>query len=194
MYQYGNDGDEHQFTETQHNQLYFINNLNRVTESKSFRVNYTAYDIRRRQDFLRPGHGSFIMTLSCEDRAESHASPFWYAQVLHAFIIPFVHVAPDSRNRSPQTMEVLWVRWLGIVPGYTWGFKVAHLPKVGFVPENDDEPFGFLDPSLIIRRCHLIPVFSEGRTNALLRRGESVARQPGDIDDWSKFYVNMFVP
>lgn len=191
LYQYDYDGDERGFTAAQRGQLFFIDNLNRVIESKSFRVNYTSYDIHRQQDFLRPGHGGAIMTLSRKDKADSH--PFWYAQVLRAFIITFVHVAPDSRNHSPQTIEVLWVCWLGIVPGYRWGFKVARLPKVGFVPEQDNDAFRFLDPSLVIRRCHLIPVFSEGRTDTLLRPGKSITRQPGDIDDWSEFYVNMYV-
>lgn len=189
--QYDYNEGERQFTATQRSQLHFLEDLNRVIAPKSFRVNYTSYDIRRNQDYMRPGPDCTIMTLSCEDSPDSH--PFWYAQILRAFVIPFVHTAPDARNRSPQTMEILWVRWLGIVPGYIWGFKVARLPKVGFVPEQDDEAFGFLDPSLVLRRCHLIPAFSEGRTNALLRPGKSIARKPGDIDDWSEFYVNMSV-
>ena len=191
LYQYDYNGGEHQFTTTQHSQLHFLEDLNRVIESRSFRVNYTSYDIRRKQDYMRPGPDCTIMTLSCEDGPDCH--PFWYAQILRAFVIPFVHIGPDARNRSPQTMEVLWVRWLGIVPGSIWGFKVARLPKVGFVPEQDNEAFGFLDPSLVIRRCHLIPAFSEGRTDALLRPGKSIARKPGTVDDWSEFYVNMSV-
>lgn len=189
LYQYNYDGDEHQFTADQHRQLHFIDSLNRVIESKTFRVNYTAYDIRRRQDFIRPGHNATVMTLSREEKTDSH--PFWYAQIIRALIIPFVHLEPDSRNRSSQTMEVLWVRWFGIVPGYKWGFKAGRLPKVGFVLEQDADAFGFLDPSLVIRKCHLIPVFSQGRTNTLLRHGISIARQPDDVDDWTEFYVNM---
>ena len=131
------------------------------------------------------------MVLSREEGPSAH--PFWYVQVLRAFLIPVVHVALDARNHSPQTMEVLWVCWLGIELGYRWGFKVARLPKIGFVPETDENPFGFLDLSLVIRGCHLIPAFSEGRTDTLLRHGESFARQPGETDDWCAFYVNMYV-
>ncbi|KIM55818.1 hypothetical protein SCLCIDRAFT_30082 [Scleroderma citrinum Foug A] len=116
------------------------------------------------------------MVLSREEGPSAH--PFWYVQVLRAFLIPVVHVAPDVRNCSPQTMEVLWVRWLGIELGYRGGFK---------------NPFGFLDLSLVICGCHLIPAFSEGRTDTLLRREESFARQPGETDDWCAFYVNIFV-
>ena len=62
---------------------------------------------------------------------------------------------------------------------------------VGFIPDNDNLAFGFLDPSLVIRGCHLIPCFSNGRTAALLRQGASVARRPSEDDDWCSFYVNM---
>ena len=90
-------------------------------------------------------------------------------------------------------MEVLWVRWLGVVPGYKWGFSQARLPKVGFVPDNNDNAFGFLDPSLVIRGCHLIPSFSNGRTDTLLRKGTSVVRNSTVEDDWCSFYINMYV-
>ena len=191
LYQREYDGDERRFSAVEHSHLHFVNNLNRIIEPKTLRVNYTSYDIRCHQDFMRPGHGCTVMVLSREDGPGSH--PFWYARVLRAFLIPVIHAAPDARNRSPQIMEVLWVRWLGIEPGYRWGFKVARLPKIGFVPETDKNPFGFLDPSLVIRGCHLIPVFSEGRTDTLLRRGLSFARQPEETDNWCAFYVNMYV-
>lgn len=89
-------------------------------------------------------------------------------------------------------MELLWVRWLGVEPQYSWGFREARLPKVGFVPEGDYNAFGFLDPSFVIRGCHLIPSFSDGRTTALLQQGASVARHPTNDDDWCSFYVNIF--
>ena len=90
-------------------------------------------------------------------------------------------------------MELLWVRWLGVEPKYRWGFRSAQLPKVGFVPESDDNVFGFLDPSLVIHGCHLIPCFPDGHTTALLKQGHSVARGPTEEDDQRSFYVNMYV-
>ncbi|KIM59155.1 hypothetical protein SCLCIDRAFT_27457 [Scleroderma citrinum Foug A] len=191
LYQYEYDRDECQFSAVKHSHLHFIDNLNNVTESKTFHVNYTSYDICHQQDFMQPGHGCTIMVLSREDGPGAH--PFWYAQVLQAFLIPIIHTVPDALNRSQQIMEVLWVRWLGMEPGYRWGFKAACLPKVGFVPETDENAFGFLDPSFVIRGCHLIPAFSEGRTDTLLRRAESLARQPGETDNWCVFYVNIFM-
>ncbi|KAF8834144.1 hypothetical protein BDN67DRAFT_985532 [Paxillus ammoniavirescens] len=80
-----------------------------------------------------------------------HAHPFWYACVLRAFQISVRHVGPNSKGPSPCTMEVLWVHWLGVEPDYQWGFKNACLPKVGFVPDMDENVFSFLDPSLVFQ-------------------------------------------
>ena len=157
-------GDEHIFDDTERNNLRFLN-LNRVIESRIFHVNYTLYDIRCKQDVLWPGRNCSIMTFSREDDLTGH--PHWYAHLLRAFHIDVLHVGPHARCHSPQRMEVLWVRWLAVEPDYCWGFHEAQLPKVGFVPESDEHAFGFLDPSLVIRGCHLIPSFSNGRTNNL---------------------------
>ncbi|KAI6097728.1 hypothetical protein EDD16DRAFT_1499085 [Pisolithus croceorrhizus] len=116
---------------------------------------------------------------------------FPYAQVLRALHVNVLHIGPNGRCRSPQDMELLWVRWLGVEPQYSWGFQEAWLPKVGFVPEGDYNAFGFLHPSFIIHGCHLIPSFSDGRTTALLRQGASVARHPTD-DDRCSLYINIF--
>lgn len=78
----------------------------------------------------------------------------------------------------------------GVVPRYHWGFKDGRLPKVGFIPDSP-AAFGFLDPSLVVRACHLIPAFADGRTDDLLRHGPTVARPFGEVDDWNAFYVNM---
>ena len=131
------------------------------------------------------------MTLSKEEDPDCH--PFWYCQLLKAFSVD-IHFCPGGVSSAKDTMEVLWVRWLGIDPEHKWGFRHCTLPKIGFVPEDGDSPaFGFLDPSLVIRGCHLIPAFVNGRTDHLLRSGPSVVRLPGETDDWASFYVNMSV-
>jgi hypothetical protein len=103
-----------------------------------------------------------------------------------------MHSGIEARNRSVQHMEFLWVRWFGVEPGYRWGFKAARLPKIGFLPDTDDGAFGFLDPSLVIRGCHLVPSFANGRTSQLLRTSTlTAARHPDETDDWANFYAMM---
>jgi hypothetical protein len=60
------------------------------------------------------------------------------------------------------------VHWFGKEPQYTSGSRRAHLPKVGFVESTDEFAFSFVDPVNVIRGCHLIPAFHEGRTVNLL--------------------------
>ena len=131
------------------------------------------------------------MVHSCEEEADAH--PYWYARILGVFTVRVLHTGQYARNRSVQYMEFLWVRWFGLVPGHTSGFKAARLPKIGFVPDTDDASFGFLDPSLVIRGCHLIPAFNEGKTADLLRASRTAGRRPGDAEDWKAFYVNLCV-
>ncbi|KAF8240699.1 hypothetical protein L208DRAFT_513054 [Tricholoma matsutake] len=91
-------------------------------------------------------------------------------------------------------MEFLWVQWFGMEPNYCWGFKTARLPKVGFVPNSDDTAFRFLDPSLVIRGCHLIPCFTSGCTPDLLSTSSlTAACQPDEVNDWTNYYVMIFV-
>ena len=122
----------------------------------------------------------------------NNAHPYWYAQVLGIYHTHVSTTHPAASKHSAQRMEFLWVRWLGIEPGYRSGSKVARLPKVGFVEDADEDAFGFLDPDLVIRGSHLIPDFNSGRTrNLMLYDGPTIARPHDDKDDWTNFYVNM---
>lgn len=56
---------------------------------------------------------------------------------------------------------------------------------------TDHMSFVFLDPSLVIWGCHLIPAFSDDCTSEPLQVGPSLARLPGKVDEWATFYVNM---
>ena len=182
------DGDEHQFTNAERNTVRIVDN--RIYSAKVLRVNYTTYDVRRDQDSMNPStEHRDIMVLSPEEGEDAH--PYWYARVIGVFHARVLHTGPQAVNRSVQHMEFLWVRWFGIVPGHKYGFKVARLPKVGFVPDTDDQAFGFLDPSLVIRGCHLIPAFADGRTSELLTTQNTAARLPGEIDDYVAYYVSM---
>jgi hypothetical protein len=130
------------------------------------------------------------MVISSETGANAH--PFWYARVLGVFHAQVYHIGRSAKNRSKQHMEFLWVRWFGTVPGYRSGPQVARLPKIGFICDTDESAFGFLDPSHVVRGCHLIPAFADGRTSGLLTNPHSIARPPGETDDWVAFYAMMY--
>lgn len=147
-----------------------------------------------------------VMVISRETTKNHH--PFWYARVLGVFHTKVIHTGPQSLNHSVQHMEFLWVRWFGMEPDYKSGSTFARLPKVGFIPdtgsiacpdlniaglpESDNGAFGFLDPSLVLQGCHLVPCFHGQRTSNLLSTTAPTAARPlGETDDWVNYYVIM---
>ncbi|KAJ7138764.1 hypothetical protein C8R43DRAFT_1131929 [Mycena crocata] len=186
------DGDEAEYSEAQHNTVKIIHNT--MFPVQTLRVNFTTYDMWRDQDTINPRSHPSVMVLSPETTDNTH--PFWYARVLGIYHVEVLHTGSESRNGSSQHMEFLWVRWYGTEPGYRSGFKAARLPKIGFVPDSDEYAFGFLDPSLVLCGCHIVPAFAAGRTSSLstLPPGQSTAaRAAGETDDWENFYVVIWV-
>jgi hypothetical protein len=156
------------------------------------RVNYTSYDLRRKQDVITPALHLDVMVLSCEDGEDIH--PFWYARVIKIFhLLVCHHGSPfqieDTLSKF-QHMDVLWVRWFGLDADAWGGWSKKHLNGVSFIPSDEVGAFGFLNPALVIRGVHLIPNFPWGFTN--LRLPPSIACPIADGDqDWDSYYVNL---
>ncbi|KAG5634064.1 hypothetical protein H0H81_003567 [Sphagnurus paluster] len=156
------------------------------------RVNYTTYDIRRASDTISPRTHCHVMV--CSPKIGPNTHPFWYAQVLGVFHADVLHRGPRSDDPDKRHhMQFLWVRWLGLEPGYRSGCQFARLPKVGFVPDSNPYTFGFLNPSDVIRGAHIIPAFAADKTLELLAAQHTVARALNSTKDWVNFYINIFV-
>jgi len=183
------DGDTNQlFSEDNRNSVRIRNNV--IFRLATLRVNYTTYDMRRDFDTINSKTHPFVMVPSPETERGAH--PFWYAAVLGVFHADVQYTGEDSRDFRHNRMEFLWVRWLGVVPGRSFSQKHAQLPKIGFVPDSDEFAFGFLDPSHVVRGCHLIPSFVDGKTQDLLSTdGRSLGRVGTEDDDWANYYVGM---
>lgn len=149
-------------------------------------VHFTTYDLRREYDTVNPRTHGNVMVLSGETNP---SDPYWYAQVLGIYHME-VWISTGARPVK-RHLEVLWVRWLAAIQGYTSGAEHARLPKIGFVEEFDRDAFGFLDPGQVIRGAHLIPAFAAGRGVSSLHYGKSLARPGGQLDDWEEYYVGM---
>ena len=183
------DGDTHEsFTDEDRNSIRIRGNT--IYRHRTVRINYTTYDMRRDYDTINPRTHPFIMVASPETEPDAH--PFWYAAVLGIFHADVQHTGRRSCDFRLREVEFLWVRWLGVVPGCSFGRKQAKLPKIGFVPDSDEYAFGFLDPVRVIRGCHLIPSFADGKSRDLLStQNATEARPDGSIDDWLNYYVGM---
>ena len=185
------DGDSHT-TFTPEDRLTVRLQNQTIFRVSTARINYTTYDLRRAYDTINARTHPFVMVSSAETQPGAH--PFWYAAVIGVFHANVQHVGKHSRDYRIQRMEFLWVRWLGTIPDYSFGRQQALLPKIGFIPDSDEFAFGFLDPSLVLRGCHLMPAFAAGRTTKLLTTtpgSVTEARQPGEEDDWTNYYVGM---
>lgn len=133
------------------------------------------------------------MVLSHEDPDDDNdPHPYWYARIIGIFHAQVRHVGPNSRSPETQKMDFLWVRWFGRDLTHPTGFEARRLHRLGFLPSNTIDAFGFLDPNEVVRGVHLIPAFAYGHTSDLL--GPSIARQPSENDeDWVYYYVSMYV-
>ncbi|KAI0710356.1 hypothetical protein C8T65DRAFT_807981 [Cerioporus squamosus] len=160
--------------------------------------------MRRSQDVIDPASHPDIMTLSHEDDHETNSGnvhPYWYSRVIHIFHINVYRTdaVPGTPASRPQRMDILWVRWFGLDPTTPHGFKAKRHPRIGFVPHDDGIPFGFLDPTVVIRGSHIMPVPSYDHTPDLLppsiaRHGQNVYEKPEYHDqDYQYYVVNMFV-
>ena len=50
-----------------------------------------------------------------------------------------------------------------------------------------DGPFGFIDPVLVLRACHIIPRFCKGKR---YEDGKGMSFCGRDSSDWNEYYIN----
>ncbi len=178
------------YSDEDRNSVHFVGQ--KIYSVRTCRLFYTTYDLQRNSDTINPRTHPDIMLRSPE--TEEGAEAYWYARVIgvyHANVWVERTDIPDARR--VRRMDFLWVHWFGKEPEYIAGSRRACLPKVGFVESTDEFAFSFVDPANVIRGCHLVPAFHEGRTVELLPVPRTVSRclNPGDHDNWVNFYVNM---
>lgn len=177
---------EHSFSREDYEQIHIAKD--QFFEHKTLRINYTTYDLRRVQDSLSATNHADIICLSRDEEADH---PFEYARILRLFHVVATHQVPGGSS-MPLSFNILFVRRYRIDPTYHAGFKQKRLHRIQFLPQDDSDAFGFIDPDNVIRAAHLIPGFRYGSTNTLLQ-GISIARAPDEDDDWLYFHINMSV-
>lgn len=152
------------------------------------RVNYTTYDIRRKQYTFNPRTPNCdIMVLADSDDDSLH--PFLYAQILGIFHVNVIYTGPEAVNFHPQPFYFLWVRWFQ--PDKEAGdWARSALDQISFPPMASEDAFGFLDPADVVRGCHIIPAFAKKKCYI---DGQGLSRCAMDSGDWRSYYVNRCV-
>jgi len=163
----------------------FIEN-NTLYEHPILNIKYTSYEVQQERDSIHIGYGRTGVMVHTPTLREDENEPWSYANVLAVY-----HVTVCTASRpEPQTLTVLWVRWMQRSATGLAGPNSRNYTRASFVPWSGTlgTAFDFVDPSHIIRACHLIPAFNLGRTHDLL--DPSLVRdQKGD---WCAYYPNRY--
>ena len=112
--------------------------------------------------------------------------PFLYACVLGIFHVNVIYTGQGAKDYLPRCMEFLWAHWFEVVD-VSAGWEHAAFDHLRFLLMSQDDVYGFVDPTNVIRAYHLIPAFSNGRMHP---NGGSVSRNARDEADWKHYYVN----
>lgn len=170
----------------ENNERIFIDN-DTLFEHPILNIKYTSYEVQQERDIIHVGYDRTGIMVYTPTLTEHGNVPWSYANVLAIYHL----TARTTANPSPRTLTLLWVRWMERSADTLTGPNSRNYTRVSFVPSSciAGSAFDFVDPSHVIRACHLIPAFDLGRTRELL--DPSVARDREG--DWCAFYANRFV-
>jgi hypothetical protein len=113
---------------------------------------------------------------------DEHGGEYRYAKVIGIHHVNVVRLANVYESRR---IEFLFVRWYESVQDHAW--DACTLGRVHFRPLINENAFGFVDPGVVLRACHIVPAFSRRQRNP----GEcGVSPLAGDKNDWHEYYVN----
>ncbi|KIJ59331.1 hypothetical protein HYDPIDRAFT_46993, partial [Hydnomerulius pinastri MD-312] len=161
---------------------------NRIYSHPLLRINYTTYNLHREMDTVNPRTDHHdIMLLAHAGGPERH--PFCYAHILAIYHANVVFTRPESRDYQARRFEFLWVRWFQLLDTPA-GWEHSSLDKERFMSMDQADVYGFVDPSDVLRCCHLVLVFADGRLHP---DGVAISRNARDSDDWKYYYINRFI-
>lgn len=115
--------------------------------------------------------------------------PFCYAQVLGIFHANVVYTGPGAKDFRSRRIEFLWVRWYEILEdrSVATGWEQHTLDRLRFLSMADKNAFGFVDPTDVLRACHIVPSFADGRVHP---DGVASSRCAGGSNDWKYYFIN----
>ena len=157
--------------------------VDRIYRHHLFCVNYTTYDIHHAQDTINPwtDHCDIMLLAPLES-----AHPFLYARVLGIFHVNVIYTGPGSKDYVARHLEFLWVHWFEVRDVLS-GWEHTTLDSLRFILMTEEDAYGFVDPSNVLRGCHLILAFASGRMHP---DSISISQNARDGVDWKYYYIN----
>lgn len=169
-------------------QILFKND--RIYEHSLCRVNYTTYDVRRDQDTINSSSSHcnvMVLSKDLDPITSQETISYRYARVLGTYHANVMFVGRGMVDYSPIRMEFLWVRWYELVGKCHLPWSARKMDRLRFPPLADEDSFGFIDPNDVLRGCHVIPAFSQGRRHP---GGSGISLLAKDASDWKEYYLN----
>ncbi|KJA12874.1 hypothetical protein HYPSUDRAFT_125060, partial [Hypholoma sublateritium FD-334 SS-4] len=168
---------------------------NRIFNHKLARFYHTTYDVRQSEDVINPRTPHCDIVLLSDTKSGDVNQPvagsahrFLYARVIGIYHVNVVYIGVGMTGYKPIRFDFLHVRWFQLDPTQARG-SALRLDRVSFPPIAGKDAFSFLDPSLVLRGCHLIPAYSLKRRNL---EGIQLSELSKDKNDWKSYYVNRF--
>lgn len=158
----------------------------RIYHHNIMRVNYTTYDVRREEDVLHHFTCQHNIMVLANGTGNDASHPFAYGRVLGIYHANVIYTGPGMTDYQPIRVEFLWVRWYERISDHS-GWKACKLDRLKFCNITDADTFSFVDPSDVLRGCHVIPRFCKGQTHT---GGKGVSSCAKDGTDWKEYYIN----
>jgi len=151
------------------------------------RFHFTMYDMQRGTDIINLGTSHCnIMLLADNTNTTDCLHHFLYAQVLGAYHANVIYTGPGMHNYEAHHFDFLWVQWYKVVDPKSSGWDNLRLDSVRFLPMNREDAFGFVDPNDVLRGCHIMPIFAEGKRQV---NGIGISCCAKDGKDYERYYV-----
>lgn len=159
----------------------------RMYRHNTARFNYTTYDVRRSQDVINPktSHCN-IMILRADDSTGRQGHKYIYGKVIGIYHVNVIFIGNGMVDYTPLRTEFLWVRWYTPLDDIA-AWETLKLDRLSFPSMLDEFSFDFLDPADVLRSCHVIPSFADGKKHL---DGLGVSGCAGDKNDWRRYYLN----
>jgi hypothetical protein len=162
----------------------------RIYHHKHNRFNFTTYDVRRGTDVINPGTSRCNIMCLANQTSSADGSPnshqFLYARVLGVYHANVVYTGHGMLDYEARRLDFLWVRWYEVVDPANSGWKKSRLDSLRFPPMTGENSFGFLDPKHVLRACHIMPNFAEGKRHS---DEVGISRCAKDGKDYRRYYV-----
>jgi hypothetical protein len=185
----------------------------RLYQHQILNVHFTSYEGRRERDIVNPNTSRRdIMCLIAPDTSddedasvegakagkeadtseEAGSAPkhrFCYGRLLGIYHVNVIYSGRGSLDRRPRRFDLLWVRWFEEIGGPN-SWSDGQLDRLRFYPLHSPDAVGFLDPSHVLRACHLISRFSLGKVEGHAPEYSRIAKAD---EDWVEYLVNRWV-